>query len=243
MKIALMSVKSIEGDTLQNLKTIEAAMYEHTGAGISMICFGASFLQGAVEAKPDYESAPTGALQSSCEEIGKIKSLCRIMAMGVSFGYSELFEGRVYNSYITIDDMGLAVSNHRRIPKALGLDIYGASSIELSTSFSPFFYHGKRFLTGLSGDFLDETSVYSARMTLPDLVLLADSISCGTSEWNYIVRDEIVSLASNLGGDMIFVNALFSSAAPDGGGAMLISDGTVLEELPYGQTGSLILTF
>ena len=103
MKIALASVRIVDGDINYNLLQMECYMKVAKANGASLVCFGEAFLQGFNALSWQYEKDKDIAISTSSSIFSQIKEWTKQLCIDVLFGYNELVDDMMKDYVASLD--------------------------------------------------------------------------------------------------------------------------------------------
>lgn len=231
IRIALASMPFVNGDVPQNLHTMLASMEQAAQAGSNMVCFGETFLQGFDSLSWHWETDRHIAVTWQDEAILRLRQASRNTGVDLAFGYVEKEYDAAYSSYMVIQ-AGEILHNFRRITKNWKEYSIADEHYREGTEASLFSYHGKSFTVALCGDLWLEKE----RFCLGADVLLWPIYRDG---WQNGEAEEYAQQCQNVAPVTCMVNSL---CLPGGqGGAWLLENGRVKEQMKPGQEGLLLV--
>jgi len=238
MKIALVSEKFIDRDILHNLSKIEYHARDLSGKA-DMICFGEAYLQGFDALSWRFEEDKSIALSNGSETIELIKKYAKDNHIGIAFGYFEIDNSNesIFCSYMVIDALGECVDHYRRV--SIGWKEYKKTDkhYKEGKDFHAFNYLGKTILVGLCGDLWYVKNIKKINNIDKDFILWPLHIDYTIEMWK---REKVLyeRQSSKLNAPVLMVNNISKTS---GGGAYYFMNGKIKNELPMGQTGTLII--
>lgn len=244
MNIGLASVAVVTRDTQRNVAAMVAAMKLYKGK-CDFLVFGETALQGFDSLTWDYEIDRYTAVVQVSLPICKMQKAARCLGMGVSFGYLERSEDKIYSSQIVIDQHGEVVYTFRRVSQ--GWKAYWRTDHHYceGDGFETFYYDGKKIAVALCGDLWTEGRPEEMKALNPDVVLWPVWCDFPCQAWNQKVKYEYAQQAARCGERVLYVNPFcMDTWARDAasGGAAYFQGGTVMAELPAGKPGVLIVS-
>lgn len=244
MNIGLASVPVVTRDIQGNAAAMEAAMEQHRGS-CDLMVFGESALQGFECLTWDYETDRHMAMAQDAPPILQMRRAARKFGMGVSFGYVERVNERLFSSQIVIDKYGGVVHNFHRV--SVGWKAYWRTDQHYCEGheFEVFCYGDKKFSIALCGDLWTEGRPEEMKKCGPDVVLWPVWCDFPSEEWNRTVKYEYAQQAAYCGECVLYVNPFcvdihVGDAAT--GGAAYFHRGGIAAELPAGKPGVLIVS-
>lgn len=236
MKIALASVRIVDGDIKFNLSQMERYMREAKTEGATLICFGESFLQGFNALSWQYEADRKIALTTSSQTFRRIKALSKEIGIDVLFGYNELDREFIYSSCALVSH-GEIIYNYRRVSKGWKEYWKTDEHYREGEGVDVFEYKGKKWVIGLCGDIWD----YPERFALGEDILLWPVYVCWTKdEWENGGKLEYARQAKICCKNTLYINSVCDGDAF--GGAVYFFDGEIRNELPINREGLLYVT-
>lgn len=235
MKLALASVRIVDGDIARNLSQMERCLREAKRRGAELVCFGEAFLQGFGALSWEYEEDRNIAVTADSPVLGKIRGWTKELGVDVLFGYYEREGEEIYSSCALISG-GKTVCNYRRI-SAGWKDIKKADGhYREGTDTGVFSYRGRECTVALCGDLWD----FPERFTLGETLLFWPVYVSWTKEdWEQSERGEYAAQAGRCCENALYVNSLCENDSD--GGAAWFRRGTVAQEQPMCREGLLVV--
>lgn len=111
IKVATYQGPSIKDNFLEVVRIIESTLVEIAQNQVDIVLFPELFLTGY---DCGVEKLKALAIDSNHEHLSLIREIAIRHTIAICLGYSELFEGQVYNSAILIDSAGKTALNYRK---------------------------------------------------------------------------------------------------------------------------------
>lgn len=242
MKIALASLGFINGDVDYNKNKIIKTLAEYRYK-VDLVLFGESFLQGFDALTWNFEKDKMIALEINSKTINEISIQAKSNQIGVSFGYFELINDKIYSSQITINKEGKVINNYHRV--STGWKIKGSDThYQEGLGFQTFLFEDKIFGVGLCGDLWDEENIASMKALNLDLLLWPVYTDFNQDEWNNIERYEYAKQAKKVCNSTLYVNPFCLDKIEYDfakGGAAYFKDGKIVKDIPSGREDILII--
>lgn len=243
MRIALASTPVKNRDVSYNLSAIVQTIETYCDRA-ELIVFGESALQGFECLTWDYRTDCLMAAAQNAPEIRRICEAARKNHIAVSFGYIEKVEESLYSSQIVIDATGTIIHNFHRISVGWKEYWYTDEHYREGNRFETFSYMGKSFAIGLCGDLWTEGRPEEMSALNPDIVLWPVWCDFKAKEWNSRIKYEYADQAKLCGDSVLLVNPFCvdeDSTDAASGGAAHFKDGHIMQEVPAGSSGILIV--
>lgn len=242
MKIALASAPVKTGDIHFNLRAMEQAMAVCRGKA-DLIVFGESVLQGFDSLAWDPKRDQDMAVEETGASIGQMRKAAKKNHMAVCFGFIHRLGNTLYSSQIFIGADGRTVNLFHRV--SVGWKEYRKTDNHYreGTGFTRFSYGGKTFSIGLCGDLWTDGRPEEMKALKPDVVLWPVWCDYRAEKWNNTEKYEYARQAALCGENVLLVNPFCTDDTPEcaAGGAAFFQNGRIVEEIPSGQAGHLIV--
>lgn len=243
MKIALASSPVVTKDIPHNVLSFLQAM-EHCRGKADLVLFGESSLQGFECLSWDYETDCHMAVSQDDPRIMQIRDGAKRNRIAVSFGYIEKVHDVLFSSQMVIDPTGMVIHNYHRVSVGWKEYWHTDDHYREGKHFEAFSYAGKRFAIGLCGDLWTEGRPEEMRTLNPDIVLWPVWCDYASQDWNEKVKYAYAQQAALCGDRVLLVNPFcadtdVTDAAT--GGAIYFNRGSIVKELPAGESGILIV--
>lgn len=233
MKIALASVRIVDGDINYNLSQMECYMKVAKANGASLVCFGEAFLQGFNALSWQYEKDKDIAISTSSSIFSQIKEWTKQLCIDVLFGYNELVDDSIYSSCALIAN-GEIVYNYRRVSKGWKEYWKTDAHYKEGNSIEVFEYKGKKCLIALCGDLWE----FPDKFRLGEDVLFWPVYVSGL-DWENSEKLEYAKQAKLSGGKTLYINSISNDEGF--GGAAYFYEGIIKKELPISIEAVLYL--
>lgn len=246
MQIALAGLGFITNDLEYNKKKIIDTIEKYSGRA-DLILFGESFLQGFECLTWDYDKDIEIALEVDSPVIKEIRETARKYKTGVSFGFIEGDGEVIYSSQISLGDDSEIINLFRRLstgwkePKVFSNDRYAEGE-----DFPLFEYKGIKISVGLCGDLWYDENISRLTDLKADLILWPVYTDFNYKVWNDEEKYEYGKQVSALK-KVAYVNSYCSDEGIETdeiakGGAVLFDNGKIVDEIPSGKEGVLLVT-
>lgn len=234
MTIGLASKEFKNNDITFNLNQILQTMKQAKDQGCDLVCFGEAFLQGFDAYVWDYETDKLVALDGTSEVIQLISYWSYDIGIDVAFGYLEKAGEVLYSSYLVME-YGEIIHNYRRISRGWKEYRLTDEHYQEGNTVETFFYQDKRFVVALCGDLWDQPEAFIKDQAI---TLWPVYVDYSLEDW---VREKLpyAQKTKQLPGDVLLINSI---NRPTGmGGAYHYLQGEIIQELPPGNDGILIV--
>ena len=242
MKIALAAVGFLTNNLYYNFDKIKETVEKHSSQA-DLILFGESFLQGFDCLTWDYSIDIDLAVSQDSSIIDEIISLCKNNKVAVSFGYIEKDGDKLYSSQLTISKDGEIVDNFRRVSTGWKEPVADFHYLE-GEGFGQFSYLEKTISVALCGDLWYAENCIQMENLDSDIVFWPVYTDFDFKDWNESLKYEYAGQAQKCGSDILYVNSHCLDKNSDNiarGGACLFNEGKIVQELPAGEEGVLIV--
>lgn len=236
MKLALAAAKTIDGDLAHNLSQMEQHMKAAKAAGAELVCFGEAFLHGFDALCWRYEEDRHRAVTIASPEFQQILRMSRDIGIDVLFGYYER-DGETLYSSCALVEQGKLLHNYRRISRGWKEYTKTDDHYREGESVEVFSYHGKSCAIALCGDLWDHPERFALGQ---ELLFWPVYVGWTKEQWETTERFLYAQQAKRCCETTLFVNSLCEGDA--NGAAALFRQGEILQELPMGQEGLLVMT-
>lgn len=243
MKIALASELVRNRDPEFNMQSMEAAM-ENCRGGSELILFGETALQGFDCLRWDYGVDRSMAVALTDAPIRRLRDAAREKAIAVSFGFIERAGDALYSSQLFIGSDGEIVHLFRRVSRGWKEYRRTDGHYREGAGFEAFSYRSKRISTGLCGDLWTDGRPAEMKALNADVVLWPVWCDYTAGEWNGSIKYEYARQAALCGRRVLLVNPYCADPDADNmaaGGAAWFENGEIVEEMPAGQRGILVV--
>ena len=242
MICALAPMGFINGDIPHNKNVIIRTLSEYSGKA-DIILFGEAFLQGfyAATFDPVHDEQIAVSLQDPTME--EIRSAARQYAAAVSFGFIEKADDLFFSSQITIGADGGIIDLYRRVSPGWK-EAFANDRYREGDAFHSFSFMGKKIVTALCGDLWFDENTIAVRQLAPDVVFWPVYTDFNFEEWNTSMKHEYAEQAAKACKTVLYVNSFCKDKEDDEiarGGAALFQDGHILQEIPAGSEGILLV--
>lgn len=219
----------------------EIRHYLSTNSNCDLLCFGEAYLHGFHGMSWEYERDINRAITLDSQQMDEIRELARKYSCGISFGYIEKFNKKIYSSNVVIDDQGNIVDNYRRTSEGWKCNWEDEHYAE-GSDFQVFKYKDKNFVTALCGDLwwdnlVKEVENISKKV---DAVLWPLYIDYSPESWIQYGRQEYINQVSSICCPVFMINSYSQDENEAKGGCCVFNKGNIEEELPVGEKGVLL---
>ena len=242
MKCALASLGFINGDIQHNKNVIIDTMIL-CAADADIILLGEAFLQGFYGATFDPTHDAHLALSPDDTVIQDIRTAAKQLGVAVSFGFIEKDGPLFYSSQMTIGSDGTVLDLYRRISPGWKEHFAGEQYRE-GDGFHCFPLMSQSVAVALCGDLWYDENILAMNQLHPDIVLWPVYTDFNFNVWNTSMKHEYAAQAEKISSKVLYVNSVCKDKDGDEiarGGAALFANGSIVQELPAGQEGILIL--
>lgn len=239
MRLILTAAPMLNNQMATNLTTVTTLAHKYQHQGIDFLCFGEAYLQGfdglTWTAATDYERAIT----LTSQELQALQQLARTCELGLALGYYEKENTKIYSAYVVIDATGNILGNYRRISRGWKIatadnQIYRHHDSQVVS----FDYRGKKVGLGLCGDFWVNPQLFAAEKA--DVYLWPVYTDYSVATWQESARGEYAAQAQLVGENVCLINS-FCPEKGSLGGSTYFKAGKILQELPLGEVGELLV--
>lgn len=240
MKIALACMPVENRNMDFNEREIHKAMEAVSGKA-DLIVFGEAVLQGFDCLCWDYETDRHMGAALTDAPMGRIRQSAITYKIAVSFGFIQRDGERLYSSQVFIGADGEIFHVFRRLSKGWKEFARTDHHYQEGAGFEKFSYQGVTFTIGLCGDLWTEGLPEQINALHGDVVLWPVWCDYTPEDWNRRLKYDYARQAALCGENVCLVNPF--CCAPDcaAGGAAYFRAGHIVEELPAGQRGILIV--
>ena len=238
MKIGLSSSTFVNNDTVNNLQTMMKTMEEYAGR-VDLLCFGEAFLQGFDAFSWIYNNDKNIAIDINNVIIIQLKNKCIALNLAISFGYLERDNDNLYSSYLFIGNDGQIINNYRRV--SIGWKEFRLTDhhYQEGNIIAPFTYYDKRIIPVLCGYLWNDEVLSKVNKIEKDFVLWPVYVNYDIDSWLNGELDGYLEHVKVLG-TVLLINSI--SNKPDAfGGCYHIRNGEIINQLPMGNDGVLII--
>lgn len=242
MKIVLASAPVKTGDVTYNLQQMTTTLAAHSGKA-DLVVFGESVLQGFDCLCWDYARDSQVAVSLTDKPIRQLQAAARENRIGVAFGFVQHQENHLYSSHLFLGADGTMVNLFHRVSQGWKEYTRTDDHYREGERFQVFSYGGKTFATGLCGDLWTEGRPEEMRRLNPDIVLWPVWCDYNAQEWNGEIKQEYAAQAELCGKTVLLVNPYCADDTPNcaEGGSACFRGGKIIQELPAGKMGYLIV--
>ena len=242
MRYALASLGFINEDIQHNKNVIIDAMIR-CAADADIVLFGEAFLQGFYGATFDPTHDAQLALSPDDAVIQEIRTAAKQHGVAVSFGFIEKDGPLFYSSQMTIGSDGTVLDLYRRISPGWKERFAGEQYRE-GDGFHCFPLMSQSVAVALCGDLWYDENILAMNQLHPDIVLWPVYTDFNFNVWNTSMKHEYATQAGKISSKVLYVNSVCKDKDGDEiarGGAVLYANGSIVQELPAGKEGILIL--
>ncbi|MBI9011512.1 MAG: hypothetical protein JEZ08_04720 [Clostridiales bacterium] len=236
MKIGLVSSLMKDNDMLHQVEVMKNCL-KHS-KDYDLLCFGESFLQGFEGLTWDYKEDIKRAIDVKGPLMDTLKGLTKIYNCGISFGFIEKENHKLFSSNIVINNNGDVVDLFRRVSKGWKESIATKDYLE-GTGFHTFTYKDKVYATAICGDVWDDTFLEELLELRIDALLWPLYIDFSMTAWHQQYLDEYLERTSVLPYDVYMINSFVEDDNRSNGGCYVFRNGQVIGELSMGKMGVL----
>lgn len=243
MKIALASAPVKNKNIAFNIKAMVDTI-EKAGKHADVILFGESVLQGFDCLCWDYETDKNTAVAITDTPILQMQEAAKKYKIAVSFGFIECVADVLHSSQIFIGSDGEIVTVFHRLSVGWKEFTKTDGHYQEGKCFEKFCYGGKSFAIGLCGDLWTEGRPEEMKARKADVVLWPVWCDYKADEWNTEVKYEYAQQAALCGDCVLLVNPYCADVVETdvaAGGAACFQKGSIVEELPSGNTGFIVV--
>ena len=246
---AALAVSKVGRDVEANLATIVGMAKQAAESGAELVVFPEAALTGLINNDDPVHDLPLGQIIPG-PVTDVLSRLTREHGLWLAVGLLERDGNRLFDSAVFLGPDGkMALKYRRNQPLWHGKDadptVYcqGSDVPKVDTPLG-------RFTILICGDLFDDAVVDRVRALRPDWLLFPFARCFGDrsvdqARWDRDEVPEYTHRASMTGATCLMVNYLAGEDLPDDGsfgGAMVVSaDGEIIERLPLGQTGLLVV--
>lgn len=234
MIIALCAAEFVNGEARRNVEKIKAYAEVYSGRA-DMICF-----EGFDGLTWDYERDFHIAVEQDSELIAELRCIAERNGIGIGFGYIELCDGKIYSSYMVVSAKGEMVCNYRRI--STGWKVPGLCEMYAEgDGCCVFETDDKRFSVMLCGDLWTDSVAEKLADAGVDIALWPVYTDFPADEWNVWEKFEYAQQAERYCKRALLVNCVCDGENRAKGGAAHFAGGKMVDEVPAGGEGVLIV--
>lgn len=241
MRIALASNPVRTGDVPHNIASIIQVMEQCSGKA-ELVVFGESVLHGFDALTWSYENDRGRAVAQNAPQIMQLCEVARRNCIAASFGYIEKAGDALFSSQIVIDAAGAVIHNFRRVSVGWKEFTKTDAHYREGDRFEKFRYGGKTLAIGLCGDLWTEGRPEEMKALNADVVLWPVWCDYDAEAWNKSIKYEYAEQAALCGDCVLLVNPFCADPGVTdaaAGGAACFKNGSIVAELPSGQSGYL----
>ena len=208
MKIASASIQIKNFEKNKNIEQILKKVDNAKLNGAEYIFFGEAALNGFDGLTWNYEEdIKRNAVNKSDREIIILKDYCKRNKIGIGVGFYENDNGKIFSSYIIINNVGKTVQKYQRISpgwkekkanKNFYLDGKELKFINLGSS---------KCLLSICGDLWTEDYIERIKKESFDIIIWPLYISYTENEWNSIEKYEYGRRIAKIGTRTILINS------------------------------------
>lgn len=242
IRLALACAEMRDGDVPFNLLQIEQGLAKAKREAINSVFFGEAFMQGFEGLSWNHAADLAVAFERHDPIIQGLQAMAKQYHVGLGFGYYEKAEDCLYSSYLVLSPEGEQLCNYRRLstgwkePCVLEHPGYCEGKDLLS------FQLGDRQVSvAICGDLWHDEILERFQVRSFDALLWPLYIDYDEKSWLDGEREEYAQRVAGLKRAVWMVNSYTADASRARGGAYVFSDGAVIQELPMGRPGLLLL--
>ncbi len=242
MKIALASAPVLNRNIEFNIQAMSDAM-DKIRDQADVIVFGESVLQGFDSLCWDYETDKHIAVSLTDAPIRRMCEAAKEYAIAVSFGFIQRCDDVLYSSQIFIGSDGEIVNVFHRVSVGWKEFTKTDGHYQEGQNFEKFYYGGKSFAIGLCGDLWTVGRPEEMKALNVDVVLWPVWCDYESDEWNSSIKYEYAEQAALCADCILLVNPFCADAdATDAatGGAVHFQNGSIVTQIPSGDSGIMI---
>ena len=244
MKIALAALGFKNGNVEYNTDVILRTL-EKLENQADFVIFGETFLQGFDGLTWRYEQDVERALSLDDPRIRAIQDKVKLMRVALSVGLFELYEGKLYDTQITIDRNGDIIHVYRRVSATWKETYVLDPRYAEGDRFSSFSLMGKTFMVILCGDLWFEEIREEAKKVKSDYLIWPVYLDYSSKRWNTEEKLAYCEQAASLSRPAFLVNCYCLDKEEisyySKGGACYFDRGKIIKEIPSGEEGILLL--
>lgn len=244
MRIALAAIYFKNGDIEYNLDSVAKALDKLEGKA-DFVIFGETFIQGFEGITWDYDKDRPNMLTLDDPRILRIRKLAKKHRLAVNIGLYEDYQGSFYDSQITIDQEGNIVNVYRRISASWKEKFVTDERYAEGDRFSSFELLGKTFMVAICGDLWFEDILMKAQEVTSDYLIWPVYLDYNADTWNKEEKYAYAKQAALLSRPTFLVNCLAIDKDDisyySKGGACYYDKGEIIQEIPSGDEGILIV--
>lgn len=239
MRIALCSQQFVNGDMLANYNTIANILPQLND--LQLVCFGESFLQGFDSLVWDYDRDKYTAIEQNHTVIADIAQLAVQHNVAISFGYIELYDGDIYSSNMVINSSGSIAHNYRRCSVGWKVEHCTDTRYQQGSEFAIFQLCDIIFTVALCGDMWYDNNIQLVNNVKYDILLWPVFIDYDIDSWHSGALSEYTMQAGKIGSKVLLINSISTNQNIAHGGAFYFDNGVLLDQIPLGTQGILIV--
>jgi len=236
MKIALASIENVNGDINCNQNKIIQTLNNLTNK-VDLVCFGEAFLHGFDALTWEYEKDKNIALTVDSKYINEIRNHASKTKTAVGFGFFEIVAETIYCSYLVIGKDGSIVDHYQRV--SIGWKYHQKTDYHYQegNGFHSFKFMDKTIVIALCGDLWYQENTDAINEIEKDFVIWPSHLDYSIEMWEK-EKNEHLQMSSKVNVPTLFINNISSTSL---GGCRYYDKGRVMEELPMGSSGFLLL--
>lgn len=244
MRIALAALGFKNGDIEYNVDVVLRTLEKLVGQ-VDLVIFGETFLQGFDGLTWQYEQDKDRALSLNDPRIHEIRDKVRLTQVALSVGLFELYEGKLYDTQITIDKNGDILHVYRRISASWKESFVKDPRYAQGDYFSAFSFLGKTFMVALCGDLWFEEILEEAKKVQSDYLIWPVYLDYSSTRWNDEEKLPYCEQAALLSRPTFLVNGYCLDKEDisyySKGGACYFDQGRIIKEVRSGEESVLLL--
>lgn len=234
MRIGLASLECKNRNIVFNMAQIEKAMREVQGK-VDLLCFGEAYLQGFDSLCWDYTIDKKIALELNSEPIFQLCKWSKTYGMALLTGYIEKEKEQLYSSCIVIEN-GKILCNYRRITKGWKEYEKTDEHYKEGCKAEKFTFRNREIRIALCGDMWDCPEKFKT----DHLLIWPVYVNFTVDEWNSREIKAYAKQASLVAEHVLMINPI-DHEPQNHGGAFHFCNGEIIDNLPFDQSGILIV--
>lgn len=244
MRVALAALGFKNGDVKYNFDVVLHTL-EKLENQADFVIFGETFLQGFDGLTWNYEQDIAVALSLDDPRIHELQDKVKRTQVALCIGLFELWEGKLYDTQVTMDKSGDIIHVYRRISASWKENFVTDSRYAQGDHFSSFSLMGKTFMVGLCGDLWYEKILMEANNIKSDYLIWPVYLDYSFQKWNEEEKHAYCKQASLLSRPTFLVNCYCLDKEEisyySKGGACYFDQGKIIQEIPSGGEDILLL--
>jgi N-carbamoylputrescine amidase len=243
LTIGLAAAKFKNNDVTLNFDTVVRFLQDAKKQGVDLLLFGECFLQGfeALSWKPDIDL--NIGIEKDSDSIRSLREQCRTMNIALGVGYIEKENGKLFSSYIIIDNNGNELTNYRRISRYWRTKDSDDNTYQEGSKFETFEYYGYKMTVGLCGDFWTDEVIALVPKDV-DVVLWPVFVHWPKEEWIKTQFSEYITQAKTICKNIFFVNSICEEEkSPANGACFAVIENELRYSLDMGKEEMLCFRY